>query len=90
MARKRVKVDRSETAIPCLIVFTKPLLIAGLPKNTFYLLLGTGMACLFLFKNLVVCILIILLYIFLRKLNEKDYFYCTGLLTKNRKRYISY
>ena len=36
------KKDRSETAIPCLIVFTKPLLLGGLPQNLFFSLLFIG------------------------------------------------
>lgn len=39
---KRERVDRSETAIPCMVMFTKPLLIAGLPRNLYYGLLAAG------------------------------------------------
>ena len=30
---KRQRIDRSETAIPCIIMFTKPSVVAGLPRN---------------------------------------------------------
>lgn len=30
---KRQRVDRSETAIPCLLIFTKPILVGGVPVN---------------------------------------------------------
>lgn len=90
MARKRVKVDRSETAIPCMIVFTKPLQVAGLPKDVFYGLLAIGVICVFLLKNIIVGILILALYGVLRKINEKDEFAIQGMLGKIRKKYISY
>ena len=39
---KRQRVDRSATAIPCMVMFTKPLLIAGLPRNLYYSLLAAA------------------------------------------------
>lgn len=90
MARKRVKVDRSDTAIPCMLVFTKPLQVAGLPKDVFYVLLGLGLMCVFLLKNMIVGIIILLLYLFLRRINEKDEYAIEGMLYKIRKKYISY
>ena len=47
---KRQRVDRSETAIPCMIMFTKPLLIAGLPRNLYYSLLAAAVFLTLLLK----------------------------------------
>ena len=64
---KRQRVDRSETAIPCMIMFTKPLLIAGLPRNLYYSLLGVAVFLIILFKNLIAALIVVLIYILLRR-----------------------
>lgn len=87
---KRERVDRSGTAIPCMIMFTKPLLIAGLPRNLYYGLLAAAVFFTLLFKNLIAAILVILLYLIFKYLNQKDETMIEGLWRMNRKKYISY
>lgn len=87
---KRQRVDRSETAIPCMIMFTKPLLIAGLPRNLYYSLLGVAVFLIILFKNLIAALIVVLIYILLRYLNRKDETTVEGLWKMNKKKYISY
>lgn len=87
---KRQRVDRSETAIPCMIMFTKPLLIAGLPRNLYYSLLGVAVFLIILFKNLIAALIVVLIYILLRYLNCKDETTVEGLWKMNKKKYISY
>lgn len=87
---KRQRVDRSETAIPCMIMFTKPLLIAGLPRNLYYSLLGVAIFLIILFKNLIAALIVVLIYILLRYLNRKDETTVEGLWKMNKKKYISY
>ena len=87
---KRERVDRSETAIPCMVMFTKPLLIAGLPRNLYYGLLAAGVFLVLLFKNFIAGVLVVLLYVLLRYLNYKDETMIEGLFRRNRKKYISY
>ncbi|MGK4198863.1 VirB3 family type IV secretion system protein [Fusobacterium sp. HC1336] len=90
MARKRVKVDRSETAIPCMTVFTRPLQVAGLPRDIFFTLLGTGVGAFFILKNIIVALVILLIYIFLRFVNKKDDYAIQNWINQCRKKYISY
>ena len=87
---KRQRVDRSETAIPCMIMFTKPLLIAGLPRNLYYSLLAAAVFLTVLFKNLIAALIVVLIYILLRYLNRKDETTVEGLWKMNKKKYISY
>lgn len=87
---KRQRVDRSETAIPCMIMFTKPLLIAGLPRNLYYSLLAAAVFLTVLFKNLIAALIVVLIYILLRYLNYKDETTVEGLWKMNKKKYISY
>lgn len=87
---KRQRVDRSETAIPCMIMFTKPLLIAGLPRNLYYSLLAAAIFLTLLFKNLIAALIVVLIYILLRYLNYKDETTVEGLWKMNKKKYISY
>ncbi|MGL5414005.1 hypothetical protein [Cetobacterium sp.] len=84
------KKDRSETAIPCLIVFTKPLLLGGLPRNLFFSLLFIGFLMMIIFKNIIVGLLVFLVYIFLQILNKKDEIRVEGFFKMSRKKYISY
>ncbi len=87
---KRQRVDRSETAIPCMIMFTKPLLIAGLPRNLYYSLLAAAVFLTLLFKNLIAALIVVLIYLLLRYLNYKDEATVEGLWKMNKKKYISY
>lgn len=87
---KRQRIDRSETAIPCMIMFTKPLLIAGLPRNLYYSLLAAAVFLTVLFKNLIAALIVVLIYILLRYLNYKDETTVEGLWKMNKKKYISY
>ena len=87
---KRQRVDRSATAIPCMVMFTKPLLIAGLPRNLYYSLLAAAIFLTLLFKNLIAGLIVVLIYILLRYLNRKDETTVEGLLKMNKKKYISY
>lgn len=87
---KRQRIDRSETAIPCMIMFTKPLLIAGLPRNLYYSLLAAAVFLTVLFKNLIAALIVVLIYILLRYLNRKDETTVEGLWKMNKKKYISY
>lgn len=87
---KRQRVDRSETAIPCMIMFTKPLLIAGLPRNLYYSLLAAAVFLTVLFKNLIAALIVVLVYLLLRYLNYKDETTVEGLWKMNKKKYISY
>ncbi len=87
---KRQRVDRSETAIPCMVMFTKPLLIAGLPRNLYYSLLAAAVFLTVLFKNLIAALIVVLVYILLRYLNRKDETTVEGLWKMNKKKYISY
>ena len=50
---KRQRVDRSETAIPCLLIFTKPILVGGLPRNLFYFIAALAVFSLVILKNLI-------------------------------------
>ena len=86
---KRQRVDRSETAIPCMVMFTKPLLIAGLPRNLYYSLLAAAVFLTVLFKNLIAALIVVLVYILLRYLNRKDETTVEGLWKMNKKKYIS-
>lgn len=87
---KRQRIDRSETAIPCMLMFTKPLLIAGLPRNLYYGLLAAGVFFTLLFKNLIAAVIVLFLYLLCRYLNRKDETMIEGLWRMNRKKYISY
>ncbi|MDY2801271.1 MAG: hypothetical protein SOV59_08445 [Fusobacterium mortiferum] len=87
---KRQRIDRSETAIPCMIMFTKPLLIAGLPRNLYYSLLAAALFLTVLFKNLIAALIVVFIYILLRYLNYKDETTVEGLWKMNKKKYISY
>lgn len=87
---KRERVDRSETAIPCMVMFTKPLLIAGLPRNLYYGLLAAGVFLVLLFKNFIAGVLVVLLYVLFKYLNYKDETMIEGIFRMNRKKYLSY
>lgn len=86
----RVKVDRSETAIPCMLVFTEPLKIAGLPRSLFFTLLGSGLIIMLLLKNLIAGGLIFVFYIVIKAINKNDDYKLYNLLRQTRKKYISY
>lgn len=86
----KVKINRSATAIPCLVVFTKPLTIMGLPKNLFIgIAIITGMVIL-LFKNLLFIAVVIPIYFIFKFINKKDETRLEGFLKSNKKKYISY
>lgn len=87
---ERQKIDRSGTSIPCMVMFTKPLLIAGLPRNLYYLLLAAGVFFTVLFKNIIAALIVLLLYIILKFLNRKDETVVEGIWRMNKKKYISY
>lgn len=87
---KRERVDRSETAIPCLTSFTDPLLIGGLPRNLYYLMLGIGVMSVLLFKNLIAGVVVFFIYLILRKINTKDPTTLSGFMNMCKKKYLSY
>lgn len=87
---KRERVDRSETAIPCLTSFTEPLLIGGLPRNLYYLMLGIGIMSVLLFKNLIAGVVVFFIYLILRKVNSKDPTTLSGFMNMCKKKYLSY
>lgn len=87
---KRERVDRSATAIPCLIGFTKPLLIGGLPRNLYYLILGIGVMSTLLLKNIIAGIVVFFVYLVLRKINSKDETILAGFINMCKKKYLSY
>ena len=87
---KRQRVDRSETAIPCLLIFTKPILVGGLPRNLFYFIAALAVFSLVILKNLILFGIIMVVYYTLRRINAKDETYLTGLLRMCKKKYLSY
>lgn len=87
---KRQRVDRSETAIPCLLIFTKPILVGGLPRNLFYFIAALAILSLVILKNLILFGIIMVIYYILRRINAKDETYLTGLLRMCKKKYLSY
>lgn len=87
---RRERVDRSATAIPCLVSFTKPLLVGGLPRNLYYMILGIGVMSILLFKNIIAGIVILFLYLVLKKINAKDETTLSGFLNMCKKKYLSY
>lgn len=87
---KRERVDRSATAIPCLTSFTEPLLIGGLPRNLYYLMLGIGVMSVLLFKNLIAGVVVFFIYLILRKINSKDPTTLSGFMNMCKKKYLSY
>lgn len=87
---KRQRIDRSGTSIPCMTMFTKPLLIAGLPRNLYYSLLAAAVFLTVLFKNLIAALIVVFIYILLRYLNYKDETTVEGIWRMNKKKYISY
>lgn len=87
---KRQRVDRSETAIPCLLIFTKPILVGGLPRNLFYFIAALAVLSLVILKNLILFGIIMIVYYILRRINAKDETYLTGLLRMCKKKYLSY
>lgn len=87
---KRQRVDRSETAIPCLLIFTKPILVGGLPRNLFYFIATLAILSLVILKNLILFGIIMVVYYILRRINAKDETYLTGLLRMCKKKYLSY
>ncbi len=87
---KRQRVDRSETAIPCLLIFTKPILVGGLPRNLFYFIAALAILSLVILKNLILFGIIMVVYYILRRINAKDETYLTGLLHMCKKKYLSY
>lgn len=90
MGKKKEKIDRSQTAIPCLTVFTKKLNKGGLPKMLFYTLSLGFLTSIFLMKNIILGIVIGGLYVLLRTINKKDETILEGFLKMNKKKYISY
>ena len=86
----RQRVDRSETAIPCLLIFTKPILVGGLPRNLFYFIAALAVLSLVILKNLILFGIIMVVYYILRRINAKDETYLTGLLRMCKKKYLSY
>lgn len=87
---RRERVDRSATAIPCLTSFTDPLLIGGLPRNLYYLMLGIGVMSVLLFKNLIAGVIVFFIYLILRKINAKDPTTLSGFMNMCKKKYLSY
>lgn len=87
---KRQRVDRSEIAIPCLLIFTKPILVGGLPRNLFYFIAALAILSLVILKNLILFGIIMIVYYILRRINAKDETYLTGLLRMCKKKYLSY
>ena len=87
---KRQRVDRSETAIQCLLIFTKPILVGGLPRNLFYFIAALAVFSLVILKNLILFGIIMVVYYILRRINAKDETYLTGLLRMCKKKYLSY
>lgn len=84
------KVDRSETAIPCMIVFTKPLSLGGLPRDLFYVLILSGCVSVIFMKNIILSLIIGLTYELLRRIYSHDETLLAGLLRMSKKKYISY
>ncbi len=87
---KRERIDRSSTAIPCLTSFTEPLLIGGLPRNLYYLMLGIGVMSVLLFKNLIAGVVVFFIYLILRQINSKDPTTLSGFMNMCKKKYLSY
>ena len=84
------KAARSGTAIPCMTVFTKPLTVGGLPRQLFYILIAIGCFTGLIFKNIVIPIIILIFYFYLRAIHSKDETTLIGYYKMNRKKYISY
>lgn len=87
---KRQRVDRSETAIPCLLIFTKPILVGGLPRNLFYIIVVLSIFSLIILKNVILFGIIMVIYYILKRINAKDETYLIGFFRMCKKKYLSY